>query len=103
MNGQTAQKLVPIWETIKPAIDPAKVLNELDQAKKEGRNKFFRVFNTRSNKTVFSLNNGTSNYLFRDPNYIELLKRKEATKILFRLNEKIRTSNYLSFELKRER
>ena len=54
-------------------IDIKAALNILTEGVKKNKYKQIRVFNTRTNKNVFTMNKGRTKFLFRDPNWIELL------------------------------
>ena len=97
-NYQSAEKrneiLIP-----KQLIDPHRILTELNKAAKASKHKVFRIFNIRTGKDVFVLHKGINKFLFRDPKYIEPINVIVATRLLYRMNDLIKNSNYLDFEI----
>lgn len=85
----------------KQLIDPVNTINRIEAAAEKNEHIYLRVFNIRTNKNHFCLHKGRS-YLFRDPYYIETLNKNQAISLLFRLNDKIRNSRFLSYEIKPE-
>ena len=86
----------------KPVINPVEVLDRIDKAAMTNKRVYLRIFNVRTGKDSFLLHKGTRKYLFRDPKYIEVIRRETAINLLYRLNETINKSNYLDFEIREE-
>lgn len=83
----------------KPLIDPYQVVKELNEAAAAKQHKFFRVFNTRSNKDVHTLHRGTISFLYRDPSFIEVVNTQKVIEVLFKMNDLIKRSNFLDYEI----
>ena len=94
MQQIQTQILIP-----KLLIDPVSAVNEINEAAARNEHAILRIFYTRSKKNVFTLQKGSSKFLFRDPKFISCIQKDEAINLLFRLNEKIRTSRFLDFEI----
>ena len=99
MKQTTLYQIKPVN---KPVIIPTEVLDQIDQAAITGQRVFLRIFNTRTGKDSFLLYKGTRKYLFRDPKFIEVINRQKAIILLYRLNDVIKASNYLDFNIARE-
>lgn len=81
------------------SIDPRETLGIISRAAKENNHVYFRVFNVRSNKDHYVMHKGTHSFLFRDPNTITVMDWVTAEKTLEYLDEVVKRSNYLDFEI----
>ena len=86
----------------KPLIDPYSLLRQLNETKKDINRKYLRIFNKRSGRNEYTLNLGTNKYLVRDPKYIHVIDYEQAIQLLFKMNNLIKESNFLDFEISYE-
>ena len=82
-------------------MEPILVLEYLDRYFNSDP-QMLRIFNSRTNKTVYELHKGFNNYLFKSDFGIDIFDKPRTIKLLNDLKELVKKSNFLKMEFSKE-